>query len=61
MSSDSTEVGRATILCTTELPSPGYHACTLWHYGLWSFQTWDTKLDRFLTKNQHNAKEIIEF
>ena len=26
--------------------------CWLWQYGLWSFQTGDTKLERFLPKNQ---------
>ena len=26
--------------------------CTLWQYRLWSFQGRDTKLERFLTKNQ---------
>ena len=30
----------------------------VWQYGLWSFQTGDTKLERFLYKN---PKEIIEF
>ena len=29
--------------------------CELWQYGLWSFRTGDTKLERFL------PKEIIEF
>ena len=29
--------------------SEGY----IWHYPLWSFKTRDTKLDRFLYKNQH--------
>ena len=34
----------------------------LWQNGLWSFQTGDTKLERFLPKNQHiYQKEIIEF
>ena len=27
--------------------------CTLWQYGLWSFQTGGRKLERFLPKNQH--------
>ena len=26
----------------------------LWQYGLWSFQTRGTKLERFLPKNQHS-------
>ena len=25
----------------------------LWQYGLWSYQTGGTKLERFLPKNQH--------
>ena len=27
----------------------------LWQYGLWSFQTGGTKLERFLPKNQHTV------
>ena len=27
---------------------------SLWQYGVWSFQTRDTKLERFLPKNQHS-------
>ena len=34
---------------------------SLWQYGLWSFQAGGTKLERFLPKNQHTKKEIIEF
>ena len=34
----------------------------LWQYGLWSFQTGGTTLERFLPKNQHRyPKEIFEF
>ena len=29
----------------------------LWQYGLWSFQTGDTKLERFLPKNQHYSAQ----
>ena len=32
----------------------------VWQYGLWSFQTRGTKLERFLPKNQHILKEIFE-
>ena len=35
--------------------------CTLWQYGLWSFQTGDTKLDRFLPKNQHTQRKLLNF
>ena len=33
----------------------------LWHYGLWSFQTGGTKLGRFLLKNQHTQRELLNF
>ena len=29
-------------------------SCTVWQYGLWSFQMGGTKLERFLPNNQHN-------
>ena len=32
---------------------------TLWQYGLWSFQTWGTKLERFLPKNQNTQRELF--
>ena len=38
-----------------------YSGVHLWQYGLWSFQAGGTKLERFLPKNQHTQKEIIEF
>jgi hypothetical protein len=35
---------------------------TLWQYWLWSFKSEDTKLEIFLSKNQHTyLKNIIEF
>ena len=33
----------------------------LWQYRLWGFQRRDTKLERFLAKNQLQSNEIIEF
>ena len=33
----------------------------LWQYGLWSFQTRDTKLERFLPKNQHTKRKLLNF
>ena len=33
----------------------------LWQYGLWSFQTGGTKLERFLPKNQHTQRIILNF
>ena len=34
---------------------------TLWQYGLWSFQTGGTKLKRFLLKNQHAQRKLLNF
>ena len=33
----------------------------VWQYRLWSFQGRDTKLDRFLAKNQLFSNEITKF
>ena len=33
--------------------------CKLWQYGLWSFQTGGTKLERFLPKNQHTQRKSL--
>ena len=30
--------------------------CKVWQYGLWSFQMGATKLERFLSKNQHTRR-----
>ena len=32
-----------------------------WQYELWSFQKGGTKLERFLPKNQHNQKNLLNF
>ena len=34
---------------------------TIWRYGLWSFQTWGTKLERFLPKNEHTQRKLLKF
>ena len=31
----------------------------LWQYGLWSFQAGGTKLERFLPKNQHSQRKLL--
>ena len=33
----------------------------LWQYGLWSFQMGYTKLERFLHKNQHTQRKLLNF
>ena len=38
-----------------------YLYCLLWQYGLQSFQTGDTKLERFLPKNQHTKRKLLNF
>ena len=35
--------------------------CELWQYGLWSFRTGDTKLERFLHKNQRTQRKLSNF
>ena len=37
------------------------YACIVWQYGLWSFQTGGTKLERFLPKNQHAQRKFLNF
>ena len=34
---------------------------SIWQYGLWSFQTGGTKLERFLPKNQHTPRKLLNF
>ena len=34
---------------------------SLWQYGLWSFQTGGAKLERFLPKNQHTQRKLLNF
>ena len=33
----------------------------VWQYGLWGFQTGATKLERFLPKNQHTQRKLLNF
>ena len=35
--------------------------CKVWHYRLWSFKTRDTKLERFLHKNPHTQRKLLNF
>ena len=34
---------------------------TIWQYRLWSFQTRGMKLERFLPKNQHTQRKLLNF
>ena len=38
-----------------------YYVPLLWQYGLWSFQTGGTKLERFLPKNKHTQRKLLNF
>ena len=38
-----------------------YYVSQLWQYGLWSFQSGDTKLEYFLPKNQHTRRKLLNF
>ena len=33
----------------------------LWQYGLWSFQMGGIKLERYLPKNQHTQRKLLNF
>ena len=33
----------------------------IWLYRLWSLPTGDTKLERFLPKNQHTQRQLLNF
>ena len=33
----------------------------IWQYGLWSFQAGGTRLERFLYKNQHTQRKLLNF
>ena len=33
----------------------------IWHYRLWSFKTRNTKLERFLHKNPHTQRKLLNF
>ena len=35
--------------------------CSVWHCQLWSFKTRDTKVERFLHKNQHSQRKSLNF
>ena len=39
----------------------GVYLSTRREYGLWSFQMGNTKLERFLPKNQHTQRKLLNF
>ena len=54
--------GRGTKAPRTPLMGPlPNDIINLWQYGLWSFQSGGTKLERFLHKNQHTQRKLLNF
>ena len=50
--------------CSSFIPSFSVHTflrSPIWQYGLWSFQIGGTKLERFLPKNQHTQRKLLNF
>ena len=37
-----------------------FQPCTIWQQGLWIFQKEDTKLERFLAKNQNIQRKLLD-
>ena len=52
------QIARKVIHCGICHPFP---SLGIWQYELWSFQMGDTKLDRFLLKNQHTQRNSLNF
>ena len=50
-----------SLVSTKENPCVSYplEICKVWQYWLWSCQGKDTKLERFLTKNQHTQRKLL--
>ena len=40
---------------------PHLFSWEVWQYGLWSFQNGGTKSERFLSKNQHIQRKLLNF
>ena len=49
------------ILTKLDVIQQAWDICWVWQYGLWSFQAGDTKLERFLHKNQHTQRKLLNF
>ena len=46
---------------TTNAPKRSTAGSKVWQYRLWSFQGRDTKLERFLAKNQRSQMKSLNF
>ena len=57
---NSNAISLYTLSCP-KLKSMSFHLYSLWQYGLWSFQMGGTKLERFLPKNQHPQRKLLNF
>ena len=57
-----TTVACLTVFSTAKQASSFNRDLTdLWQYGLWSFQMGYVKLERFLHKNQHTQRKLLNF
>ena len=50
-----------SMMSQMKIKSPDQRHYSLWHSRLWSFKERDTKLERFLAKNQLYSNEITKF
>ena len=42
-------------------PANNREVCKVWQYRLWNFQGRHTKLERFLVKNEHTQRKLLNF
>jgi hypothetical protein len=50
---------KAQILLNKSFGPFVYQGRPIWQYRLWSFQTRGTKLERFLPKNHHTQRKLL--
>ena len=55
------DMGFSILMLAWHLQDYARRHVQLWQYGLWSFQTGYTKLERFLPKNQHIQRKFLNF
>ena len=52
-------ISKYVVHCNLVIRAARAHNPALWQYGLWSFQTGGTKLERILPKNQHTQRKLL--
>ena len=61
MNTQTNEKGSLSLIWLFEKIISVFWMWWIWQYGLWSFQTGSTKLERFLPKNQHTQRKWFNF